>query len=724
MIDAVQNGVDTAVGSLNVARENHQTNLLSDRTILVTGGDNGSGPLSSAELYINSTFSLLANSMTTPRTGHQQTVLNSSTGQVLITEGSDGSSALASAELYTPGTSSGSPATFQPTTLFNSEAQAFTQTVTTMTTARYRHTATLLTTSQVLIAGGSDQNGNPLSSAEIFSPATGVFTATKRPMSYARIGHQATLLLDGTVLITGGVDQNGNPIIAAEVYNPLTGVFTQTAGPMNVGRVNSQATRLGSGMVLTSGGQDGAGNAFNTAELYNPATGIFQFTQAAGNVQTYMTAARFNHTASLLPDGTVLIAGGQDTSSDTLASMEAYDPIAGTFSVATASLQVPHHNHTATVLPIAGVLIAGGANTTASGSTIEPNAEVYTPYTILSGLHPKFMVVNIQYAPPGSGSAVTYSNQTTVGTSTGSENSFTHSESLTETVGVNLGVFKLSDSVDETWTNTRDSSSTFSLNNVTSNSEVVPGPCNVMPGTTTCAPASQADQSLGVEHESDVIWVWLNPVADYVITSPTTFVWGGYASDPSDPNSPDGGMDVIPLSVSQLDGTSTITQAEWDVLDRNWDPITLGGAGPITQQDLQTILARDPFVTNFSDVGRSTAPTNVPTGSAYTIFDPNIPTYDPVTQQCGNRYDFTPGFDMTFPFSQLGSTNQAVTQDYKLATTTAQSSSTSTTDTYKVAISTSLDFKQNLGTNFGSLGDLLCATADTSGELTAWGGRL
>jgi hypothetical protein len=315
---------------------------------------------------------------------------------------------------------------------------------------------------------------------------------------------------------------------------------------------------------------------------------------------------------------------------------------------------------------------------------------------------------------------MTYSNQTTVGTSTGSENSFTHSESLTESVGVNLGVFKLMDSVQETWTNTQDSASTFSLNNITSDSEVVPGPCNVIPGTTTCAQASQTDQSLGVEHESDVIWVWLNPVADYVITSPTTFVWGGYASDPSDPNSPDGGMDVIPLSVSQLDGMSTITPAEWDILDRNWDPISSGGAGPITQQDLQTILARDPFATNFSGVGRSTAPTNVPTGSAYAIFDPNIPTYDPSTQQCGNRYDFTPGFDMTFPFSPLGSTNQAVTQDYKLATTTAQMNSTSTTDTYKVSIGTSTDYKLSLGTDVGSstdqnnIFDFLCASSDPS----------
>jgi hypothetical protein len=620
------------------------------------------------------------------------------------------------------------PGTFQPTTLFNAEAQAFTQTVTTMTAARYLHTATLLTTSQILIAGGGDQNGNPLSTAETFNPATGVFTATKHSMNYARIGHQATLLLDGTVLITGGVDQYGAPIQAAEIYNPLTQEFTVTQNSaktqtyLNVGRVNSQATRLGNGMVLISGGQDGAGNAFNTAELYNPANGTFQFTQSSGNVQTYMTAARFNHSASLLADGTVLIAGGQDNSRDTLANMEVYDPVTGTFSAAAAGLQVPHHNHTATVLPIAGVLIAGGTNTTANGSTAEANSEVYTPYTILAGLHPKFMVVNIQYAPPGSGSALTYNNQTTQGSSTGTENSFAHSESLTATVGVNLGIFSLKDSVANTWINTQDSSSTVSLNSMTTDSEAVPGPCNVTPGTQTCAPSGQTAQSLGVDHESDVIWVWLNPVTDYVITSPNSFVWNGFASDPNDPNSRNGGMDVIPLSVSQLDGTSAITQAEWNVLDRNWDPTSSGGAGPITQQDLQTILARDPFATNLSGVGRATALTNVPTGSQYPIFDPNIPTYDPVTQACGNRYDFTPGYDMTFPFSPLGTNNQAVTQDYKLTTTTAQSSSSSTTDTYKVAVGTSVMFKQNLGTNLGPLGDLLCATADTQAEMTAWGG--
>ncbi len=718
-ISAVPSGIDAAVGSLNVPRENQQTNLLADGTILVTGGDNGSWPLSSAELYSNAVFSLLANSMTTPRTDHQQTVLNSPTGQVLITGGSDGNSALASAELYTPGTP-GMPGTFEPTTLFNTEAQVFTQTVTMMTTARTLHTATLLTTSQVLIAGGSDQNGNALSTAEIFNPSTGLFTATKQPMIYARIGHQATLLLDGTVLITGGVDQNDNPVTAAEIYNPITNVFTQTAGSMLVGRVNCQATRLGSGMVLITGGRSVVGVAFSSAELYNPATGTFQYTKNSAQAQTYMTAARFNHTASLLADGTVLIAGGESAATNTLATMEIYDPVVGGFSAAASGLQVPHHNHTATVLPIAGVLIAGGTNTTASVTTVEANAEVYTPYTILTGLHPKYMVVNVQYAPPGAGSTMTYSNQTTVGTSTGTENSFTHSESLTTSVGINLGIFKLTDSVDQTWTNTQDSSSSFSLNNVTADSEVVPGPCNVTPGTQTCAPNGATDQSLGVEHESDVVWVWLNPVSDYIITSPSTFVWGGYASDPSDPNSPDGGMDVIPLSVSQLDGTSTITQAEWDVLDRSWDPISSGGAGPITQPDLLTILARDPFATNLSGVGRATAPTIAPTGSQYTTFDPNIPTYDPATGQCGNRYDFTPAYDMTFPFSPLGSTNQAITQDYKLATTTAQSSSSSTTDTYQVAISANLNFKQNPGTNLGPLGDLLCATVGTGD--TPWGG--
>jgi hypothetical protein len=327
------------------------------------------------------------------------------------------------------------------------------------------------------------------------------------------------------------------------------------------------------------------------------------------------------------------------------------------------------------VLPSAGVVIAGGSNTTSSGTAVEASADLYTPYTLMAGLHPKYMVVNIQYAPPGSGSTLTYSDATTVGTSTATDSSFTAQVSASESVGINLGLFKFKDTVTETWSNMQDSTSTYSLSNQSTYSDIVPGPNS---------------SGLGVEHESDVIWIWLNPVTNYTITSPYTFVWNGYGADPFDTNVPNSVMDIIPLSVSQLDGTSPITQDEWDILDRDWDPISAGGSGPITKTDLLTILARDPFATNLSGVGRSTAPTTMPTGSKYPVFDPNIPTHDANNSnpaQCGSRYDFTPGFNTTFPYTQLGSANQAITQGYSLATTTAQTTSTSSSDTYTVGVS-------------------------------------
>ena len=75
-----------------------------------------------------------------------------------------------------------------------------------LTSQRAGHTATLLSSGQVLITGGVDQGGNPLASAELYDPSTKTSAATGS-MSSAREHHTATLLLDGTVLITGGEQQ-------------------------------------------------------------------------------------------------------------------------------------------------------------------------------------------------------------------------------------------------------------------------------------------------------------------------------------------------------------------------------------------------------------------------------------------------------------------------------------------------------------------------------------
>lgn len=244
-----------------------------------------------------------------------------------------------------------------------------------MSVARAGHTATLLADGRVLVAGGGTKT------AELYDPSRSVWSTTGS-MSVARTGATATLLADGTVLVAGGCCKGGFGLASAELYNPSTGKWSPT-GSLTVPRVGHTATRLANGEVLVAGGacEFGCSNAsffsnLASAELYNPTTGKWTAART-------MHVGREFHTATLLPDGQVLVAGGfsgcDDSFCYSVADAELYDPATATWSTA-HSMHVPREQQVASLLPDGRVLVAGGLDQGGFGSGhIWTSAEIYDP---------------------------------------------------------------------------------------------------------------------------------------------------------------------------------------------------------------------------------------------------------------------------------------------------------------------------------------------------------
>ncbi|MGQ0600170.1 MAG: Kelch repeat-containing protein [Anaerolineales bacterium] len=191
-------------------------------------------------------------------------------------------------------------------------------------------------------------------------------------MREPRAAHTATLLADGRVLLAGGFKDDGHgdelALASAELYDPQTDTF-MLAGAMAEPRNGHTATRLPDGSVLLVGGW-GDDVRLSTTELYDPTSGTFT---AAGALVT----RRANHTATLLNDGRVLLAGGSQTRNVLVPNAEVYEPTSGVFT-AIAALGEPREGNTATQLSDGRVLLAGG---TAENDRVLASAEIFEPAT-------------------------------------------------------------------------------------------------------------------------------------------------------------------------------------------------------------------------------------------------------------------------------------------------------------------------------------------------------
>jgi N-acetylneuraminic acid mutarotase len=240
-----------------------------------------------------------------------------------------------------------------------------------MSSSRNLHTATTLLDGRVLVAGG---RWDGVSDADVFDPATKSWSPTK-PMTVERYAHTATLLGDGRVLVAGGTNTPNVPFdvtTAAELFDLASNTWTATQYPMMTARAYHTAVMLADGHVLVAGGLDWTDVALFSAEVYDPSSQTWTLVQS-------MTTPRRFHTMTRLLDGRVLVTGGVDDCgcssppATSLATVEMFDPSSGTWTQI-SSMHTGRDQHTATLLSDGRVLVVGGSTQDARYS-----AELFDP---------------------------------------------------------------------------------------------------------------------------------------------------------------------------------------------------------------------------------------------------------------------------------------------------------------------------------------------------------
>ncbi len=229
---------------------------------------------------------------------------------------------------------------------------------------RTRHTATLLPNGNVLMTGGAiNASTYAVNTAEIYYPASGRFSLTGS-MAHERANHTATLLPDGNVLVAGG-NTIGGYSSSSEIYFTTKAAWVDPIGSptMTAARAQHTATLLQNGNILVTGGVNQYG-AMKTTDLYN-------FTTQSWTASIPMNSPRYAHTANLLRDGRVLAIGGSDNEWSQNTS-EIFDGASWTTS---ASINYNRTSHSSVLLPNGKVMLSGGE----TPGTLQGLAESYDP---------------------------------------------------------------------------------------------------------------------------------------------------------------------------------------------------------------------------------------------------------------------------------------------------------------------------------------------------------
>ena len=386
----------SATGALSTARSEHTATSLANGDVLVAGGTGADGvPLATAELYSSAagTWSPTG-SLSTARSAHTTTALGDEVSggadpRVLVAGGvgPDGSPQR-SVELYDPRTGEWT-------------------TTGTLTVGRSSHTATLLPNGSVLVTGGLGSGASPTAAAELYDPATARWAPTGT-LARARSSHTAIVLLSGRVLVTGGAGATGASMSSTELYDPDLGERWTPTAPLRDARSGHTATLLTNGDVLIAGGHRTTTavtpprriDPLASAELYHAGSGTWTLTGSFAPARSFHTATLLQGPPSQCGNncGKVLITGGVGADStgraQTIASAGLYDPATGGWST-TASMTTARALHTATLLPNGKVLVVAGAgpggaeprnaNQLASAELYDPASETWTATGSLTG---------------------------------------------------------------------------------------------------------------------------------------------------------------------------------------------------------------------------------------------------------------------------------------------------------------------------------------------------